>query len=504
MCPKPRLLILLLIASIVVPATGAKIRVPVHPDSIVTVDFTQIIRPWDGFGVNYVQTSQTRDYDAWPQEYGGFSLLTESERQEILDMIFGPDGLKPGLTKMFLDSFHEGKTKAGNDNADPYDLNPDGFDHQRTTTWMRYFNQQVLKKTRAWGGDLTILATLYGPAAWMTQQKFVLGPWLDPAEKVELAEYMVSWVKYLHEVEDLPVKYLSFHNEGDAYYRWPRDGSNPGEDHRDYNMLWPPEQVVDFLKITRPLLDEHGLKHVHLTPGETQTWYRFDEWGYARAITNDPEALNNLGLITSHSFANYKNLDSMYYGDWRSNGTDLLREKKPGLHAWVTSMSWGSMSAYFVESIRRNIYVSKCNGLIMWAAVQRPTHWVGGDPNPGTAFKISEAGHYEVMPGYYYYKQVTRAGQSGMAVAVVRCLDPGLGAIAFAANGTRNADAFVLINHSDKDKEAVVHIKGSAKSYQAYRTSPTDRYRKLKTFTLRSGKLHYQTPADSVTTFFAQ
>ena len=30
-------------------------------------------------------------------------------------MIFGKDGLQPGLTKMFLDPFHEGTTKEGND-----------------------------------------------------------------------------------------------------------------------------------------------------------------------------------------------------------------------------------------------------------------------------------------------------------------------------------------------------------------------------------------------------
>src|SRR5690606_2071523 len=74
-------------------------------DIRVTVDFSKHLRVWDGFGVNYVEASQTRDYQADPQEYGGFSLLEEAERQQILEMIFGPDGLKPGLLKMFLDPF---------------------------------------------------------------------------------------------------------------------------------------------------------------------------------------------------------------------------------------------------------------------------------------------------------------------------------------------------------------------------------------------------------------
>ncbi len=60
------------------------------------VDFSIHIRQWDGFGINYVEAAQTRDYDADPQEYGGFSLLSEQQRQETIDLIFGEDGLKPG------------------------------------------------------------------------------------------------------------------------------------------------------------------------------------------------------------------------------------------------------------------------------------------------------------------------------------------------------------------------------------------------------------------------
>jgi len=57
-----------------------------------SIDFTQTLQDWDGFGVNYVEVAQTMDYENDPQEYCGFSLLTEEERQEILDMIFGEDG----------------------------------------------------------------------------------------------------------------------------------------------------------------------------------------------------------------------------------------------------------------------------------------------------------------------------------------------------------------------------------------------------------------------------
>lgn len=72
----------------------------------IQVDFATTLCDWDGFGVNYVETAQTRDYQAQPQEYGGFSLLSEADRQKILDLIFGDGGLWPGVVKMFLDPFH--------------------------------------------------------------------------------------------------------------------------------------------------------------------------------------------------------------------------------------------------------------------------------------------------------------------------------------------------------------------------------------------------------------
>ena len=69
----------------------------------ITVDFAAKLQPWHGFGVNYVETAQTRDYDKWPQDFGGFSKLTEAQRHELMDALYGPDGLGLALHKIFLD-----------------------------------------------------------------------------------------------------------------------------------------------------------------------------------------------------------------------------------------------------------------------------------------------------------------------------------------------------------------------------------------------------------------
>jgi hypothetical protein len=475
-------------------------------DIRVSVEFGKHLRDWDGFGVNYVEASQTRDYQADPQEYGGFSLLEEAERQQILEMIFGPDGLKPGLLKMFLDPFHEKE----NDNSDPNAIDASRFDHATTTRWMRYFVREGLRKTRARGGDLNIVTTLYGPPAWTTRQRIVRGRDLDPDQKYEVAEYLIAWAKYLRETEQLPLKYVSLHNEGEDYVRWSDEGGEPPRPGHDYNMYWPAEQVADFISFLRPMLDKQGLRDVGITPGETSNWSRFHEWGYAQAIADHPGAMRNLGLITSHGFVGFN--AGRWFGDWRSTGNDILRERNPNLHSWVTSQSWGRTDAdarrvnlnHFLNVIRGNIYVAKVNGIIPWAAIQRPAKWVGGDPNAGKAFGVDEQGSFTIEPGYYYLKQVCRAGQPGMAVAHVVSLDPEVGLIAFSRNRTKHPDAFVVLNLSNSPKPLVIGIQGTdARAFEGFRTSETERYISIGRSVVASGAFRYTAPPGSATTFFA-
>lgn len=453
------------------------------------VDFSRTLRTWDGFGVNYVEVAQSTDYAEDPQEYGGFSLLSEAQRQEIVTLIFGDDGLKPGIVKMFLDPFHQAE--------------PGGpFDHETTTKWMRYFVREGLKRTRARGDDLTVVTTLYGPPVWATQQGFLRGRDLDPTRKRDLARYMIDWARFLREREGLPVKYISLHNEGEDWMRWPADGrsGNIGTGH-DYNLFWPPEQVVDFLTFMRPMLDEAGLEDVGITPGETTNWYRFSAWGYADAIARDEGALANLGLITSHGF--YGGSYGRWFGEHRSVGTDTLRARRPELHAWVTSTSWSRMDADNLKEMHGNIYTAKVNAITPWACLQRPAKWVGGDPNPGTAVRISEDGNHEVTRGYHYYKLLSRAGQPGMRVASTFAMDSEIALVAFAGHGTKHPDAFVLVNLGRNDKRVAVKVIGSTSTaFSAFRTSDqADRYRPVGESLLDNSLLVYEAPARSATAF---
>lgn len=155
-----------------------------------------------------------------------------------------------------------------------------------------------------------------------------------------------------------------------------------------------------------------------------------------------------------------------------------------------------------MDEIRNNIYATKVNAIIPWACVQRPGKWVGGDPNPGTAFRVYDDGHYEILPGYYFFKQVCRVGQPGMAVASTVSNDSEIGLIAFAANGTAHADAFVVLNMADHPVPLDIDVLGTgATTFAAHRTSPNERYLALGEYALRNGNLLYEAPAGSVTTF---
>jgi len=458
------------------------------------VHFDEMIRDWDGFGFNYVETAQTMDYEEDPQEYGGFSLLDENEKTEIIDLIFGEQGLKVGLVKMFYDPWHQ--------------TEPEGpFDHKRTTQNMRYFVREGLQTTRERGADLKIITTLYGPPPWATKQKFLRGRDLDPEMKDELCNYLIDWAKFLRNEEDFPLWYISLHNEGEDWWRWPSDGShgNIGEGH-DYNMFWPPELVVEFVKLMRDKMDAQGLGMVGITNGEPSNWFRFSTWGYADALYRDDEALQKLGLITSHGFysGGYRN---RWFGPHTSEGIDLLREKRPMMKAWVTSTSWSNMDAKNVKEMHGNIYTSKVNGIIPWAGIQRPELWVGGDPNPGSAFTVHENGSYEVRRGYYFYKQCTRAGQPGMKVARTMSMDSQIAIIAFSSNETDNADAFIVVNWGGEDKKVAVGINGTASiDFESYQTREDESklYSPTGTYTVEEGRLLFDSPKGSVTTFYGQ
>lgn len=486
---KPKIATTLLMISLLC-TTAVFAQYPVIKGIPAGVDFSDHVRTWDGFGFNYVQTAHTYDYKKYPQEYGGFSLLNDQQKSEIIDLVFGEDGLKVGLLKMFLDPLHQSK--------------PGGkFNHTLSAAYEIEFAVKGYQKAKEYDADLSIITTLYGPPGWTTLQKFNQGRDLDPKMKMALADYMIEWARYLKQDKGLPVHYISLHNEGDDWMRWAWDGKRKGI--FDYNMYWPHEQINDFLKFMPGQIAKAGLKDVKVTNGEPLNWYAFSRWGHALAIYKDKEALSNLGLITSHGF--YSEFSSgKWYGNHNSDGIDLLRSERPDLHAWVTSTSWGKMDAKFIWEIANNIYLTKVNGIIPWAGIQRPKEWEGGDPNMGCAIRVHEDSTYSVEKGYYFYKQVSVAGQPGMAVARTYAEDSQTSIIGFAANGTNHSDAFVIINTSPKDVRVIdLSVEGTdATRFHAYRTSSGDEdYKDLGIFELDQGKLIYKAPIGTVTTFYA-
>lgn len=476
----------------------------------VNILFDKPLHNWDGFGVNYVETRHTRDYHVFDQDYGGFKYLNDEQRNQIIELVFGKDGLKPSIIKMFADPFME----IENDNDDPFDLDLSRFDHTTTTQWIRYFATEGMKETRKWGGNLTVFAGIYGPPAFTTKQKILRGRDLDLTMKEELAEFIVAWAKYIKEELGLPVKYISMHNEGEELIRWKADGGDDPEMYaHDYNIWWPYYQIVDFLKYADDVLYANNMLDVKITSGETKTWRQFHthqncdsvEVDIARAISLDPEAMKNLGLITSHGFLRH----------YDSDGVDVLRQKNPGLHAWTTSYTWGEMNVDFVEDSRRLIYDVKNNGLIPWATVHHdyesdklsPPRDFRKSGNANSPIKTNN-GEVEITKAYYYYKQISRAGQPGMRVASVDSNNDQITAIAFEHNNTLNPDAFVVINKGDNDAKIKIQVSGheATASYLPIVTSDpnfSDKdYEQLSIIKSAGNSFTYNAPARSSTTFY--
>ena len=456
------------------------------------IDFSDKISDWDGFGFNYVEAAQHKDLLENPQDYGGFSLLNEQQKQEIAEMVFGEDGLQVQLIKMFFDPFHQSSPSAK-------------FDHKTTTSHMRDFVKRGLALTESRKERIEIITTLYGPPAWATQQKIVGGRDLDPTQVENLCNYMIDWLKFLV-IEKFPVRYLSIHNEGEDFYRWDFNEGTQRLHKFDYNMYWPPKTVNQFLKILPDKLNDNYLTSVKVTNGEPSNWHRFYYWGYADALYQDDEALNNLGLLTTHGFVNgdFKRLP---YSTANSMTTDLLRQKRPNLHCWITSYSWGKSGTEFIKTSHEQIYGAKVNALIPWAGIQTMDAWVGGDPNWGTAFRVTGKEEYEVTPWYYFYKQLTRAGYRGMSVVKTLVANPVSFIIGFGSNGTEYPDAFVVTdNISIWNLPFKIDIKGTdAKKFKAFRTSEdgVEKFKDIGIFEVENGAIIYDPPKGTTTTFIA-
>jgi O-glycosyl hydrolase len=464
----------------------------------VTVDFSEKLQEWDGFGVNYVQATHTTDYEKDPQDNGGFYRLSEDERYEIAELVFGYGGWRVNLVKMFLDPLHQ-KIRGG------------VFDHKTSTTYMREFVRNGVELSKKRGEELSVITTLFCPPGYTTKQKFLRGRDLAPEYKNDVANYMIDWVNYLRNEEKFPVNYVSLHNEGEDWQRWPADGSESYLDlGHDYNMFWPKEQVIDFLIFMRPLLDEAGLQDVGLTPGETTYWSKFYTTGYANAIFENKQALKNLGLITSHGFYGH-NLDQRWFGGPTNLGTQLLQSERPELHAWSTSLYFMDGIVFF-KTLHMQVYQAKVNGIIPWAF----TKDIGTYDKTAKPIDITEEGSYKITPVYYLYKHLTRAGQKGMSVAETFSMDTEILVFGFSGNKTGNRDAIVIANNHDFPWKVLIEVYGiKNEKFRAYRSNEGkidklnpnvswDKYKDIGTYVMNNGRILIELPSKSVVTLFAE
>ena len=94
-----------------------------------------------------------------------------------------------------------------------------------------------------------------------------------------------------------------------------------------------------------------------------------------------------------------------------------------------------------------------------------------------------------------------------MAVAHTISMDSEIPVIGFSSNGTKNRNAFVVVNTStNKEKPAVIEIKGTTgKKFRAFRTNgDNEEYTQIGVFDVVNGEIVYNAPVNSATTFFEE
>lgn len=476
----------------------------------VAVDFGTAIRTWDGFGLNYIEAGHTNDPVKDYEDYGGFSRLSETQRQKVMDLLHGsldyskPDeGLQIGLHKIFLGPHHQSALDA------PF------VGASASTPMTRYFLQETLKRRQVRGAGLEIVTTYYGVPAWATAGGVL--HWRDPHPErlTALADYMASWVKFLRTdmigatyAPTARVRYVSVTNEGEDFSRWNDDGSvKPG---KDYNLYWSSKKLAAFLPVLRAELDRQGLSDLGIMPCETSGWDGLEEARgdkIAATLLADPQAMKNIGIIGGHSFGPS--------GEAGGRAVAAFREKLgPQLRAWTTSHDWAKGDTASIESIRSQIYRVGVTGIIPWAVTKFPADWqryTGRPPNEQCCILVKADGTFVIQSGYYFYKQVSRAGQPGMSVATVNHGTQGsIRLIAFGRNGTTHRDAFVVINTGETSAASEIVLKGTAATrWSTFRTrdglADGEAFKPLGEMTTEAGEiLRYDAPPKSVTTFFAQ
>jgi hypothetical protein len=439
----------------------------------VSVDFTTQLQPWHGFGVNYVETAQTRDYNQWPQDFGGFSKITEAQRQELMDALYGPDGLGLALHKIFLDPWGQASSDA------PYDF-------ERTTKWARYFLREATKRTRAQGRTLRVITTLYGPPAWATKQKKLLARDFDPAEAEALARYMAAWVKFLKDKEGVQVEFLSLSNEAKATDFFTDDGMAP-KGNSDYNLAWQEDEMVDMMKRMHSLLPDVGF-----TPTEPTGWDGANYYPFTRT----KELTSALGIVAAHSFGRSD--------QWGPDFVKKAREKKPDVPVWTTSHDWRRGGVDFALHTHAQLYKVGVNGIITWQVSKNLSEWRPAPKNPSAAIMQQKDGSLALAHPYYFLKQMSRAGQPGMSVVKAESTNHNLRVMAFSSSSsTKNPNAIVIVNASEADQDCAVEITGTqADTWQARRT--TEGGEKFQALPDLSDLRRLRLPGRSVSTLIAK
>lgn len=228
---------------------------------------------------------QTMDKKPWggcfaDRGYMAMSKLSYDERKEILNSIFGDDGLKFTAARLPIgNSDYSDTHKSYNENVDDYNM--DKFNIANDETYLLPYINEALEIR----SDIEFFSSPWSPPSWMKNNSCIHGPSDKNSVKFtaeNMKAYALYFVKYIKEYEKLGIHISAVNMQNEPTM-------NTGYS----SCLWTGNQLNEFIRdYLSPAFEENNL--------DTEIWlgtFTDSQKKMCMPTLNDDKTLAKLGAV---------------------------------------------------------------------------------------------------------------------------------------------------------------------------------------------------------------
>jgi hypothetical protein len=368
------------------------------------IDGTTLGKTFEGFGSLSAGASSRLLYD-----------YAEPYRSEILDYLF-----KPG----FSANIHHLKVEIGGDVNSTDGSEPsiaatrEEFEHPRPGYFKRGYEYWLMAEAKKRNSEIIFEGLQWGAPGWIGNGNFF---------SQDNADFICAWLKGAYTYWGLDVKYVGIWNE------------------KMYDKA--------YIKLLRRTLNKNGLEQVMIDAGDL--WQIDEKWMIADDMVKDPELMQAVGVINSHTpeELNYfttpnvgKTGKPVWSGESHFYGSD-----------WYAAASWArSYRSYITGGITK---------VISWSLISSYHDFL---IVPGSGSMLANtpwSGHYEMQPAVWALAHINQFAKPGWKYVNSGCkwwasegsLNEGLSMITLKSPNTN--DYSIIIETMDAKEPQTLKIK---------------------------------------------